>query len=189
MEYAVEKPQEGELDRLLKRYRRIRHRVVDWDWRQFDESKDYPPCDGEVVLLILDGQGRLAVVRKRGAPEDSYMLPMGRIGEGESVEQAARREALEETGMAVGVEDIPAIHRARIRFKRWNLERWYFIVQCAVEGGGGPPSDGEEIAEVSFIELPGGIPRSWVRAQWFLWVLKDASLLHPHSFLLGKPSW
>ncbi len=189
MEFVVEKPPEEELDRVLEKYRRIRRRVVDWDWRDFDESTDYPPCFGEVVLLILDGEGRLAVVRKRGSPEDRYMLPMGRINEGEGVEEAAEREALEETGLVVRVDDVSALHRARIRFKRWNLERWYFIVQCSIRDDGGSPPDRAEIEEVMFVGIPSEIPVWWVRAQWFLWVLKDAGLIHPHSFLLGKPEW
>ncbi len=31
------------------------------------------------------------------------------------------------------------------------------------------------------------MPVWWAQSEWFLWILKDGGLLHPHSFLLGKP--
>ncbi|GAA3731346.1 8-oxo-dGTP diphosphatase [Spinactinospora alkalitolerans] len=42
------------------------------------------------------------VLQNRGAYAGHWLLPGGRIGPGESAEQAARREAAEEAGVAVG---------------------------------------------------------------------------------------
>lgn len=185
MQY-VEKPPDEELNRLLENYGRLRTRIVDMDFRHIDEKRDYPPCFGEVVLLIHDSEGRLATVRKRGSPDGAYGLPMGRISEAESVEEAAVREAFEETGRAVKVEEVVALHRVRYKFMRWNLERWTFILLCRPLTDEGAPQDTEEIEEVKFVRLPDEIPLGWVRTPWYLWVLKDAELLHPHAFLLGK---
>ncbi len=184
----IEKPADEEIDRLLRKYRRIRRRVVDWDMPQLDPARDYPPCFGEVVLLIIDDVGRIAAMRKRGASEEAYMLPQGRIDEGEGIEDAAVREAFEETGREVKVEEVAAVHRVRIRFKSWRLERWHFVMICRSTSGGGKPQDQDEVAEIKFLKIPSEIPTEWIRSGWELSVLKDAGLLHPHSFLLGKPS-
>lgn len=180
----VERPPDEEMDRILETYGRIRRRVVDWDLRHLNEDPDYPPCVGEVVLLILDNEGRLATVRKQGS--EHWILPMGRIAPGETVEEAAAREAKEETGWEVRVEEVRALHRARIRFQTWRLERWYFVVVCRALQDEGGPQDTEEIAEAQFVRLPSGIPIEWVQSEWYLWCLKDADLLHPHAFLIGR---
>lgn len=182
----LERPSDEEMDRILETYGRIRRRVVDWDFRHLDESGDYPPCQGEVVLLLRDEEGRLVAVQRRDSP-DHWILPMGRIDPGERVEDTAVREAREETGYDIRVEEVAALHRARIRFKAWDLERWYFVVLGRCQGGGPPPLDTDEIADVTHFELPSGIPPEWAQSEWYLWILKDASLLHPHSFLIGKP--
>lgn len=183
----LERPSEEELKGLLEKFGRLRRRVVDWDLADEEYTPDDPPCEGEVVPLVLDQENRLAVVRQRGGP-DYFTIPTGRINRGEGVEACAIREALEETGCEVHIEDVAALHRIRIRFKTSKLERWYFVVLCRVDGPAGSPQDTEEISEVKFVDLPGEMPIEWAQSEWYVWVLKDASLLHPHSFLVGKSS-
>lgn len=182
----LERPPDEEVDRVLQKYGRIRRRVVDWDRRDRDEPEE-PPCDGEVVPLVRDADGRLAVVRHREGSQD-FLLPTGRIQPGEGVEEAALREALEETGCHVAIDEVPALHRIRIRFRDAEWERWSFLVLCRVLAAENGPRDTDEIEAVKFVHLPGEMPIEWVQWEWPMWVLKDASLLHPHSFLLGKAS-
>ncbi|MCJ2520688.1 MAG: NUDIX domain-containing protein [Candidatus Thermoplasmatota archaeon] len=182
----IERPSKGEIDRLLERYGRLRRRIVDWDLRHLDEQTNYPAPFGEVISLILDHQGRVAAVKRSGPQEDIYVLPQGRIDEGEGVEEAAVRVALEATGMEVKIVEVAAIHRARIRFKGGSVERWYFIVLCSSLIDGDEAHDAGDDREAKFVKLPIEMPLEWARSQWYLWVLKDAGLLHPHAFLLGK---
>ncbi|MFQ5837321.1 MAG: NUDIX domain-containing protein [Thermoplasmata archaeon] len=172
----VEKPPEEELHQLLQKYGRVKRRIVDWDLRKLDQKRDYPPCFGEVVLLIFDEENRIALVRKRGSPRDIFTFPQGRIDAGEGVEKAAAREAKEETGMDVKVEALAAMHIVNICFKSWDLERWHFIVVCRALSAPASPEDREEIAEVKFAELPPQIPSDWPLSEWYFWVLKDAGL-------------
>lgn len=72
----------------------------------------YVPCVG---AIIHDDEGRIVVVRRRHAPSAGcWSIPGGRVEEGESLEEAVRREVREETGLdvlvtdVVGVVDIPA---------------------------------------------------------------------------------
>ena len=58
----------------------------------------------DVTLVIQDGN-RIAVIRKRGYPEGAYRFPSGGIHPEESFVDGAVREALEETGLSVRLED------------------------------------------------------------------------------------
>jgi 8-oxo-dGTP diphosphatase len=59
------------------------------------------PCVG---VVVLDDAGRLLLI-KRGHPPSAgrWSIPGGRVEEGETLEQAAVREAREETGLDVVV--------------------------------------------------------------------------------------
>lgn len=59
-----------------------------------------PPLRGVGVLILRDGKVLLG--RRRGSHgEGTWAPPGGHIDEGESVEACARREVLEETGLAI----------------------------------------------------------------------------------------
>jgi 8-oxo-dGTP pyrophosphatase MutT (NUDIX family) len=58
----------------------------------------------DVSLVIPEGE-RLAVIRKKGYPAGAYRFPSGGIHPEESFVDGAAREALEETGLTVRIED------------------------------------------------------------------------------------
>jgi 8-oxo-dGTP pyrophosphatase MutT (NUDIX family) len=60
----------------------------------------------DVTIAIVDRE-RIAVIRKRGYPEGAYRIPSGGIHPEESFVDGATREALEETGLSVQIEDYP----------------------------------------------------------------------------------
>ena len=55
---------------------------------------------GSAVMMPVDDRGRILLVRQYRLPAQSYLweLPAGRVDEGETFLQAARRELKEETG-------------------------------------------------------------------------------------------
>ena len=56
---------------------------------------------------MLDSRGQLLMVRRRWAPaKGMWSLPGGRVEAGESLEQAVKREVLEETGLVVTVGQV-----------------------------------------------------------------------------------
>lgn len=182
--YDVERPADEEISRLIDKYGNVPQRIVDWDQRDVDYRREMedPPCFGEVILLIGEAEGRLAVVRARGSSPDAFDLPTGIIEEGERVDDVAIREALEETGRDVRVERLTGIYRVRVRWKAWNLERWFFAVRCLAVTDGGVPHDTEEVEEVKFVRLPEESPSSWSRSEWWggAWrrqILEDGGML------------
>ncbi|GAB4244967.1 MAG: hypothetical protein Kow00129_04710 [Thermoleophilia bacterium] len=54
----------------------------------------------DVTLFILD-EDRIAVIRKPMFPPGVFRAPSGGVGPGETIEEGARREAFEETGLEV----------------------------------------------------------------------------------------
>ncbi len=79
-----------------------RHLVQFEDGRQRDwVAFDFP--DG-VAVLALTPSRKLILTRQHlmGVDEPSHMLPGGAIHDGETIEAAARRELLEETGHGAG---------------------------------------------------------------------------------------
>lgn len=70
----------------------------------------YPIKDGRVLLAM----------KKRGFGEGKWNGPGGKVQEGESVEDACRRETLEETGVTVGALE----HRGIVRFYFEGKPEW-----------------------------------------------------------------
>jgi ADP-ribose pyrophosphatase len=68
---------------------------------------------GSVATLAVDGEGRVLLVRQYRYPVDGELweLPAGRLDEGETPEEGARRELEEEAGVRAGnVEQIAFFH-------------------------------------------------------------------------------
>lgn len=181
---AVERPSEEEVDRLEAKFGPISRYHAEWDQQDVDFRREMedPPSFGEVIPLVLDEAGRLAIVRKRGHDPVAFDIPTGIIEEGEGVEEVAKREALEETGCEVRVADLLAIYQVRVRWQVEHHERWFFALRCPALAVGEGPLDTQEIEEVKFVRLPEEMPEWWPRSEWWggRWreqVLKDGGLL------------
>lgn len=79
--------------------------------------------------VIPDAEGRILMARRAIEPRKGFWtLPAGYMEEGESVEQAARREAFEETRAKIetidllGVYSVPRISQVQIFFRARLLE-------------------------------------------------------------------
>ena len=66
------------------------------------EDVQFPRTDPVSIMLIHDGQGRCVLGRSPRFPEKMWSCLAGFIEPGETLEQAVRRETLEEAGISVG---------------------------------------------------------------------------------------
>lgn len=114
-------------------------------------SREYPqrPIVGIGVAVLRPG-GVLLVRRGRPPNMGAWSLPGGAQELGETAEQAARRELLEETALAVGplllAANVDSIHRdgdGRVRFH-------YTILDFAARWEGGEPVAGGDVTEATW---------------------------------------
>jgi ADP-ribose pyrophosphatase YjhB (NUDIX family) len=107
----------------------------------------------DVTLVIRDGE-RIAVIRKAGYPEGAYRFPSGGIHPEESFVDGAAREALEETGLSVRIEDyllqVHATFAAGPRQAKWITH----VMLATAYDGSLAPRDTAEIEAARWIEWP-----------------------------------
>ena len=110
------------------------------------------------LIWTRAGDGSIKVVLVRPAGRTSWVLPKGHVEPGETVEQAATREAREETGLTVAavepLGEISYVYSSRERggsaltriFKRVH----FFLMEHA---GGDPSAHDSEIDEVAWLNF------------------------------------
>jgi ADP-ribose pyrophosphatase len=111
------------------------------------------------AAVVIDEQGRI-LLQKRN--QQVWGLPGGFMELGESLEDTARREVFEETGIRVGKLSLVHIFSGAEHFQKlWNGDQFYAVtaVYLTKEIQGELKADGVESLEVGFFplnELPDG---------------------------------
>ena len=114
-------------------------------------SREFPARPIVGIGAVLLRPGAVLLVRRSKPPNaGSWSIPGGAQELGETAEEAARRELLEETGLSVGpltlVGNVDSIHAeadGRIRFH-------YTILDFAGLWCGGEPAAGDDVSEAAF---------------------------------------
>jgi 8-oxo-dGTP diphosphatase len=99
--------------------------------------------------VIVDGTGRVLLV-KHGYGEHNWEVPGGRGEAGESAEETARREALEEVGIQLDIERVTGVY--------WEPPDAHHFVFRARARGGPRVADPAEIDELGWFS-PNALPR------------------------------
>lgn len=117
-------------------------------------GREYPvrPLVGIGVVMLKPGA--VLLVRRAKPPSvGQWSLPGGAQELGETAEEAARRELLEETGLDAGpmqlAANVDSIHRdeaGRVRFH-------YTILDFAAQWVGGDPAPGGDVSDALFAPL------------------------------------
>ncbi|MFJ9740852.1 NUDIX hydrolase [Streptomyces sp. NPDC101166] len=101
-----------------------------------------------ISAAIITDNGRVLMVRRRVKEgELSWQFPAGGIEDGESPEQAAVRETLEETGLKV---EATSLIGQRIHPK---TQREMSYTACTVVGGEAHVADAEELDAIAWVRL------------------------------------
>src|SRR5215467_4905024 len=83
------------------------------------------------VDIIIEEDSRIALIKRRNEPfKDHLALPGGFVNEGEKVEDAAKREAREETSLDVDLIDILGVYSDPKRDPRGHNMSAVFIGRC-----------------------------------------------------------
>jgi 8-oxo-dGTP diphosphatase len=100
------------------------------------------------IVLHRDPQGILLI--ERGNPPHGWALPGGFIDCGESAEQAALREALEETGLAVRLTGLLGVYSDPDRDPRFHTLSVAYTAEC---DDGASPCAGDDARNARFFPL------------------------------------
>jgi 8-oxo-dGTP pyrophosphatase MutT (NUDIX family) len=87
------------------------------------------------ITLYIENAGRIAVTAKHDYPPGLYRAPSGGLHAGETLEQGARREAIEETGLSIELTSYILCAEVVFEHDTENL-RWTTHVFSATTSGG-----------------------------------------------------
>lgn len=113
---------------------------------------------GGVVVRVEGGVALVALVRE--GPRTGYVLPKGHLEAGETLEQAARREILEEAGLEniTLIEKLGALERLDYFKTAWKVIHYFLF---SASGMGGKPTDPNRDYIVNWFPLDDLPPMFW----------------------------
>ncbi len=98
--------------------------------------------------VVFDPQGRLLLIRRKGLPfEGRYALPGGFVEYGETTEQAAARELLEETGLEAVALDLIGVYSDPARDPRGHMVSIAYLARVERFD----PQAGDDAAQAEFV--------------------------------------
>jgi 8-oxo-dGTP diphosphatase len=117
-------------------------------------SREYPdhPRVG-VGAVVLDGDRVLLVRRGRSPGAGLWSIPGGLVDLGEATADAARREVLEECGIAVRLLGVAGVVDRVIRDDAGRVRYHYVLVDFAARPAGGAIRAGSDAVEARWVPV------------------------------------
>jgi NAD+ diphosphatase len=109
------------------------------------DAHHFPRTDPVVIVRVVDARDRLLLGRQASWPEGRFSVLAGFVEPGETLEEAVRREVLEESGVAVGAAEYVAS-------QPWPFPSSLMVGFSAVATGGEPQPGDRELQEVRWFE-------------------------------------
>ena len=115
-------------------------------------KNDYPDLPRVAVGAIVFKDKYVLLVRRANPPSrDIWAIPGGRIQIGESLQQAAEREILEETGVRIRAGDPVFTFDYIDRDDAGKVRFHYVIVDMIADYLGGDPQPGDDAADARWV--------------------------------------
>ena len=123
-----------EIDRRVTRLREeygefpVQERSVENDPGFFEEGRErvHDGWIGDAATLVSDDGGRILLIRHEESP-DEWGIPGGGHEPGETMEETARREVREETGIECAITDVHFARRKTVRLETNPDERFSLL--------------------------------------------------------------
>ena len=112
-------------------------------------KREYPetPCVGIGAVIIQDG--RVLLVRRGHPPQDGeWSIPGGLLEVGETIRQAAAREAHEETGLVVEPQELLGVFDRILRDPTGEVRYHYVLIDFLCRHVSGELYAGSDAADV-----------------------------------------
>jgi mutator protein MutT len=109
-----------------------------------------------VAAIILRGDEILLVKRGHEPAMGKWSVPGGSVEFGETLEQAAKREVMEETGLEIEVGDVAGVTDLVVR-KEGEITFHYVLIDYFATAIPGEPVAGSDAAECRWVRL-GDLP-------------------------------
>ena len=117
-------------------------------------KREYPPAPIVGVGAIIRHQDRLVLIRRDQEPARGYWtFPGGAVELGESLEDAVRREVLEETGLYVQLGDVAAVIDHVARDEVGAVRYHFVIVDYHARPVGGTLQPGSDVSDARWATL------------------------------------
>jgi len=121
-------------------------------------KREYPESPLVGVGAVIVENGRVLLICRGQAPLlGEWSLPGGVLECGETLRDAAMREAREETGLTVGVEEMLGVYERVIRDDEGRIRYHYVLIDFLCRPVAGELKAGSDAAEVAWFsrdELP-----------------------------------
>ncbi|MFV1997239.1 MAG: NUDIX domain-containing protein [Acidiferrobacterales bacterium] len=136
-----------------------------------------PALAADAIIELTDQPDRPIVLIKRKNPPHGWAIPGGFVDIGETIEHAARREALEETGLTIRLRELLGVYSDPARDARGHTATAVYIADA--EGEPVAADDAERVGVFSLDALPS--PLAFDHAA----VLEDYRRFRDHGLLPG----
>lgn len=127
--------------------------------------------DVAYVLLLNEKKEKILMVKNKGKKGSYYTLPGGAVERGETLEKAATREAMEETGLIVETNGLAGVSEAF--FEERGHHAVFFYFHAEIMSGEIGIAFPDEIEEVIWMDL--------AKAQEYIGISRISGSI-PYSF-------
>lgn len=116
--------------------------------------REYPTAPIPAVGVVIRHGSRIVLIRRAKEPSQGWWtFPGGAVELGERAQEAACREALEETGLQVEIEDVVAVIDKVVRDEQDAVRYHYLIVDYLARPTGGSLQPGTDVSDARWVGL------------------------------------